>query len=124
MENSKTSIFKNTSGSYDICRLATRLAKLQAAEVNRNSKKSFSIDIEDVVDRVQGRCTVLGNLDAVGVLEQADEEHLRAEIARQIAAGRRNGSRFIMSLGSPVTPGTPAERVRLYCDLAHELGGA
>ena len=54
-------------------------------------------------------------------LEQQNEQ-LRAEIARQIAAGRRNGSRFIMSLGSPVTPRTPVDRVRLYCDLARELG--
>jgi hypothetical protein len=27
-----------------------------------------------------------------------------------------------MSIGSPVTPGTPVERVRLYRDLVHELG--
>lgn len=86
------------------------------------SKKGFTIDIEDVVERVNGRCTVLGNLDAVGILQNGSEEQLRAEIARQIAAGRRNGSRFIMSIGSPVTPETSAERVRLYCDLTHELG--
>ena len=84
------------------------------------SKKGFRIDIADVVARVGGRMVVLGNLDAVGVLEQGSEEELRAEIARQIAAGRRNGGRFIMSLGSPVTPGTPVSRVRLYCDLAHQ----
>jgi uroporphyrinogen-III decarboxylase len=81
------------------------------------------IDIEDVVERVQGRCAVLGNLDAMNLLPNASEEQLRAEISRQIAAGRRNGSRFIMSLGSPVTPETPVKRVRLYCDLVHELGG-
>lgn len=86
------------------------------------SKKGFSIDIDDVVARVKGRMVVLGNLDAVGVLEQAGEGELRAEIARQIAVGRRNGSHFVMSLGSPVTPDTPASRVRLYCDLAHDLG--
>lgn len=86
------------------------------------SKKGFTIDIEDVVERVHGRLTVLGNLDAIGLLEKGSEEALRAEIARQIAAGRRNGSRFIMSLGSPVTPATTVERVRLYCDLVHELG--
>jgi len=85
-------------------------------------KKGFAIDIEDVVERVQGRCTVLGNLDAIGILQDGSEAELRAEIARQIAAGRRNGSRFILSIGSPVTPGTPVERVRRYCDLAHELG--
>lgn len=85
-------------------------------------KKDFAIDIDDVVDRVRGRCVVLGNLDAVGVLQDGSEERLRAEIARQIAAGRRNGSRFIMSVGSPVTPGTPPERFRLYCDLVHDMG--
>ncbi len=87
------------------------------------SKKAFRIDIEDVVDRVQGRCAVLGNLDAVGVLQDADEAGLRVEIQRQIAAGRRGGGRFVMSLGSPVTPGTRAERVRRYCQMTRQLGG-
>ncbi len=86
------------------------------------SKKSFTVDIEDVVSRVQGRCVVLGNLDSFGVLQNGTEGQLRAEIVRQLAAGRRNGRRFMMSLGSPVTPGTPVDRVRLYCDLVHELG--
>jgi uroporphyrinogen-III decarboxylase len=86
------------------------------------SKKNFTIDIDVVVDRVGGRCAVLGNLDAVGILQDADEAGLRREIHRQIAAGRRNGGRFIMSLGSPVTPGTQAERVRRYCELVRESG--
>ena len=88
------------------------------------SKKGFDIDIEDVVERVQGRTALLGNLDAIGVLQDGSEDALRAEIARQLAAGRRNEGRFAMSLGSPVTPGTPLERVRLYCDLTHELAVA
>ncbi len=88
------------------------------------SKKGFVIDVDDVVDKVQGRCAVLGNLDAMELLEKGTEEQLKAEITRQIAAGRRNDSRFIMSIGSPVTPGTPVERVRLYCDLVHELGSS
>jgi uroporphyrinogen decarboxylase-like protein len=86
------------------------------------SKKGFSIDVEDVVDRVDGRMTILGNLDAIGLLEHGSRDDLRVEIGRQIATGRRNGSRFIMSLGSPVTPGTPVLRVRAYCDMVHELG--
>ena len=86
------------------------------------SKKDFTVDIDDVVARVGGRCTVFGNLDAIGVLQNGSETRLRAEITRQIAAGQRNGGRFVMCLGSPVTPGTPVERVRLYCDLVHELG--
>ena len=88
------------------------------------SKKGFEIDIEHVVERVQGNCTVLGNLDAMDFLPNASEEELRNEIARQIDAGRRNNNRFIMSLGSPVTPETSVQRVRLYCDLVHELGAS
>ena len=86
------------------------------------SKKGFIIDIEEVVKRAQGRCTVLGNLDAMDLLQNGADEEVRAEIARQITAGRRNGNRFIMSIGSPVTPGTSPERVRRYCGLVHELG--
>ena len=85
-------------------------------------KKGFSIDIEDIVSAVKGKCAVLGNLDAVGVLQNGAEKELRAEIKRQITAGRRNNSRFIMSTGSPITPGTPVERVRMYCDMVHEIG--
>ncbi len=84
-------------------------------------KKRFRIDIEEVVARVRGRCTILGNLDAIGVLQDGSEEDLESEISRQLTAGRRNGGRFIMSLGSPVTPETPVGRVRLYCDLVREL---
>lgn len=83
------------------------------------SKKGFVIDIDEIVDRVNGRCTVLGNLDAIHLLSDGTEDELCAEIARQIQAGRRNNGKFIMSIGSPVTPGTTVERVRLYCNIAH-----
>lgn len=87
-------------------------------------KKGWQVDIEEVVDRVAGRAAVLGNLDAINLLPDASEDELAAEISRQIAAGRRNGGRFIMSTGSPVTPGTSLSRIRLYCDLVHKLGGS
>ena len=86
-------------------------------------KKGFAIDIEQVMEYVRGRCVVLGNLDAIGVLQDGSEDELRAEIDRQMKAGRRNGGRFIMSLGSPVTPTTPLERVRLYCEMVRQAGG-
>ena len=86
------------------------------------SKKGFTIDIEEIVDRVNGRATVFGNLDAIHTLPYASEAQLRHEIKRQITAGRKNNNRFVMSIGSPVTPTTTVERVRLYVDLVHELG--
>ena len=88
------------------------------------SKKNFHIDIEEVVSQVDGRCTVLGNLDTIGLLQNGTETDLRDEIARQLIAGQRNGGRFIMSVGSPVTPTTTPERVRLYCDMVRELSPA
>jgi hypothetical protein len=87
-------------------------------------KKGFHIDVEEVVAKVAGRAVVFGNLDALGVLQNGSDGRLRDEIIRQLAAGRRTGGRFVMSLGSPVTPGTPVARVRLYCDLVHQLGRA
>ena len=85
------------------------------------SKKNFIIDIEDIVDAVQGRCTVLGNLDATAFLPVCTYGELKSEVARMIAAGRKNKNKFIVSMGSPVTPGTSVEKVRLYCDLVHEI---
>jgi hypothetical protein len=86
-------------------------------------KKGFTIDIADVARRVDGRCVIFGNLDAIGILEHGSDEVLRSEIARQLESGHRNGNRFVMSTGSPVTPGTPLERVRRYTDLVRELAG-
>jgi hypothetical protein len=86
------------------------------------SKKGFVIDIEDVVDKAQGKCAVLGNLDAINLMPNGEKDDLKKEIKRQINAGKRNSNRFIMSIGSPVTPETSVERVRLYCDLVHKYG--
>jgi hypothetical protein len=86
-------------------------------------KKGFTIDIEDIARRVDGRCVIFGNLDAIGILEHGSEDALRSEIRRQLDAGRRNGNRFVMSTGSPVTPATPVERVRRYADLVRALDG-
>jgi hypothetical protein len=87
------------------------------------SKKGFMIDIVEVAQFVNGRCALLGNLDAIGVIENGTDDQLRRAVRHQIEAGRVNGGRFIASLGSPVPPGVPASRVHLYCDLVHELSG-
>jgi hypothetical protein len=87
------------------------------------SKKGFAIDIADIVRTVRGRCVVFGNLDAIGLLPMGSVDGLRSEIRRQLDAGRQNGHRFVMSTGSPITPDTPVDRVRLYTDLTRTLGG-
>jgi hypothetical protein len=86
------------------------------------SKKTFRIELAEIAERVDGRCVLLGNLDSIGILQDGMEPQLRREIARQQAAGARNHGRFIMSLGSPITPATPVERVRRYYELATAAG--
>lgn len=86
------------------------------------SKKNFTIDIADILTKINGRCAVFGNLDAIGILQDGSENALRSEIKRQMEAAREHGCRFIMSTGSPITPGTTVERVRMYTDIARESG--
>ena len=85
------------------------------------SKKDFVVDINELAEYIDGKCTLFGNIDAIGVLQNGSEAQLRDAIAEQIAAGRRNRNRFVVSLGSPVTPATSVDRIRLYCDLVHEM---
>ena len=82
------------------------------------SKKGFRIDIEEVVDRVGGRACVLGNLDAITLLEHGSEEALRAEIGRQISPGEevprdRPRPRSILSAYSPRSRMPSAARIPL-----------
>jgi hypothetical protein len=86
-------------------------------------KKGFDVDVVALAERTRGRVALFGNLDAVGVLQDGTEEQLRRELARQLTAAPRNEGRFIMSIGSPVTPGTSVARCRRFCELVHELAG-
>jgi hypothetical protein len=107
----------NPAGKWDLL-----LASGADALAFEESKKGFVLDIENIARKVHGTRTILGNLDAINLLPSADEQALRAEIQKQISAARENGNRFILSLGSPVTPGTPVERVQLYLRLGRESG--
>ena len=85
-------------------------------------KKGWDVDVVEVAGKLQGRSALFGNLDAIAVLQNGTDEELKAGVKKQLAAAPINGGRFVMSIGSPVTPGTPVERVKLYCRLVHELG--
>ncbi|MBN1400815.1 MAG: hypothetical protein JXA74_08250 [Anaerolineae bacterium] len=84
-------------------------------------KKGFDVDLEAIAQRIAGSWTLFGNLDAIAVLPHVSEGALRREVARQLAIRRANGGRFVMSTGSPITPGTSVERMRRYTDLVREL---
>lgn len=82
------------------------------------SKKGFEIDISEVDRAVSGRACLFGNLSS-DLLERGSDKELSAGIRRQIEVGRRHG-RFVMSLGSPVTPGTGVQRVADYVRISRE----
>ena len=81
------------------------------------SKKNFQIDIEWVNEVVSGRCCIFGNIDSLRILQDGTLEELEREVKRQIEVGREHG-KFVVSLGSPVTPRTPVRRVREYVEIA------
>ena len=84
-------------------------------------KKGFVIDIMDLAGKIDGRVALVGNFDAVHLMEKGGDDEVRAEVARQLEAGRRNGGRFIFGYGSPITPGTTTDRVQLVADMVHQL---
>ncbi len=82
------------------------------------SRKGFVHDIVEIARRVDGQMALFGNLDACHDLERASIDDLQVAVARQQEAALYNRRRFVMSLGSPVTPGTPIERLHLWRRLA------
>ena len=85
------------------------------------SMKNYVNDIDEIVERIGGRMALFGNIDPVGVLEGGSDEELDAEISRQVAAGRKARG-FLVSTGSPITPGTPLARVQRYIKRGREFG--
>jgi len=84
------------------------------------SMKHYVNDIDQVVDRIGDRVTLLGNIDPLRVLQDGSDDELRAEMKRQVAAGSR-GRGFLLGTGSPVTPATPLARVQRYLELGRSL---
>ena len=85
------------------------------------SMKGYVNDIADIAARIGDRVALFGNIDPVGILERGGDGDLEADIARQVAASRRARG-FIISTGSPITPGTPLSRVRRFIELARKHG--
>jgi uroporphyrinogen decarboxylase len=83
-------------------------------------RKGYEIDVGRVREAIGADRVLFGNVPCMLVAEGAPEEIL-AEIRRQIAAAGRSG-RFVVSIGEPLPPGTPPERVRLFCDSTRLLG--
>lgn len=81
------------------------------------SMKGYTNDIGEISKRIGDRVTLFGNIDPVGILQNASDEELGAEIEHQARAAK-DARGFIMSTGSPITPETPLSRVRQFIELS------
>jgi uroporphyrinogen-III decarboxylase len=93
-----------------------------AAVAVEESKKSFTIDLEEVVKRVDGRAAVLGNIDAVRFGLQAGLDEMAAEVRRQARIGQRARG-FIASTGSPFPLDTNPRLIDTLVTAAHSIPG-
>jgi hypothetical protein len=82
--------------------------------------KGYTNDISEAVRRVGKSITLFANIDPLGILQEASEAGLEAEIRRQFTAGR-SGRGFVISTASPITPATPLSRVQKFLDLGKTL---
>jgi uroporphyrinogen-III decarboxylase len=83
------------------------------------SKKTFTLDICEITEVVSGELCLFGNLDSISLLHDGCSEEVREEVLRQYRCSK---GRFIAANGSPITPGTPQENVRVLIDTIKEVG--
>lgn len=82
------------------------------------SKKNFSIEIDDVVTAAGAAKCVFGNIDAPYYGLMASEAQIKAEVERQIQAGR-GAKGFVVSTGSPLPLETPVKNIDAMIAAAH-----
>ena len=105
--------------------IADRLHQIASTHADalsmETSMKGYINDIGEIAQDIGHHITLFGNIDPVTVLQRGTTAQLDADIAGQVAAGK--GTRgFVISTGSPITPGTPLSRVREFIDLSHRHG--
>ncbi len=83
------------------------------------SMKGYNNDIGEIVKKIGYKTTLFGNIDPVSVLEMGSDWELKEEVNRQIAAGKK-GRGFVLSTGSPITPGTGLERVKQFINFSNQ----
>jgi hypothetical protein len=105
----------------DVIPRLDRIAQLDIAAVAvEESKKSFTIEIAEVVERVNGRLTVLGNIDAVKFGPGATMAEMTTEVRRQARIGAR-AKGFLVSTGSPFPLDTNPRLIDVMVETAHSV---
>jgi len=74
------------------------------------SLKNYKIDIGEVKKAVGKRCCMMGNVDSIHTMLKGSVQDVENEVREQIAKAG-DGGEYILSTGSQLEPGTPAENV-------------
>jgi len=81
-------------------------------------RKNYGIDLSEVRRAMGPERVLYGNVDAP-FIERATEAELLTEVSRQVQTA--GPDRFVLSPGSPFTPDTALERVRLFCESTRRI---
>jgi uroporphyrinogen decarboxylase len=104
--------------------IADRLEQLASVGADglsmETTMKGYVNDIDEIARAIGSRMTLFGNIDPLGILQDATDTELESEMRRQADAGRQ-GRAFIMSTGSPITPDTPLSRVQRFLELGRQI---
>jgi uroporphyrinogen-III decarboxylase len=105
----------------DVIPRLKRIAQLDIAAIGvEESKKGFVLELDEVVNRVEGRVAVLGNIDAVHFGLHATMKEMVAEVKRQARIGAR-AKGFVISTGSPFPLDTNPRLIDAMVNAAHGL---
>jgi hypothetical protein len=108
----------------DVIPRLDRIAELDVAAIAvEESKKNFTIEIQEVVQRVNGRAAVFGNIDAVKYGLNTPLEEMAAEVRRQARIGTQ-AQGFVVSTGSPFPLDTNPRLIDTMVHTAHDWDGA
>lgn len=90
------------------------------ALVVEESKKGFSVSIEEVIREVDGTCCVFGNVDSVNTVQLGGVEEIRREVERQLDLGQAARG-FVLCQGSPFPLETDPEKVDVFIGAARQM---
>jgi uroporphyrinogen-III decarboxylase len=94
------------------------------AEINisglmvEESKKSFHLDVVRIKEIIGDRVCIFGNIDAIYLLHGGTPEDVEKEVLKQF---KNSSNNFITCNGSPITPGTPSENVKVLLKAGKKL---
>jgi uroporphyrinogen-III decarboxylase len=98
-----------------------RISQLEiAALAAEESKKNFRIDLAEIVQIVDGRVAVFGNIDAIQFGLHASLDEVAGEVRRQVQTGAQ-AKGFVVSTGSPFPLDTNPRVIDTLVKTAHSF---